>query len=118
MSGDLPIDNLNPNTFFLALTMKTYLGFIYDLQTESGNVGTLLTVDKGNFTITYHNSLFTSYVAATFLKTRDVILAVSTSSSVNIITYPEYSNLTTIDGPFLINSWGTFTDPVLIKSVN
>lgn len=40
----LPIDNLNPNTFFIGLTMKDYLGFIYNLQSENGLMGTLLIV--------------------------------------------------------------------------
>jgi hypothetical protein len=98
--------------------MKDYLGFIYDLQTENGNVGALLIILKTNFTVTYLNSLYASYIAATFASSREVILAVSTYNSVNIIINPENTNVSTISGPQLVNDWTLSTDITLIKSVN
>jgi hypothetical protein len=116
--ASLPIDNLNPSTFFLAFTMNTYLGFIYDLQSENGVMGTLLIVEKTNFTSTYISSLYASYVGAIFVNSRSAILAVSTYNEVNMIINPEGVNVSTISGPFLVNDWAIFTDTELSKSIN
>lgn len=81
-------------------------------------MGSILIVHKTNFTLTDINPLYASYVAAIFLQTREVILAVTTYNSLNIIINPENINVSSITGPILTNNWVTFTDISLTKSVN
>lgn len=76
--GNLQIDNFHRNTFFLAVNMLDYLGFVYDLQSESGLIGTLLIVNKANFSENYMASLYSSYIAAEYIKNQGVIMAIST----------------------------------------
>lgn len=47
--GNLPIDNFFYNTKFISFNLNDYLAFIYDVQSESGYIGTLLIVNKQNF---------------------------------------------------------------------
>lgn len=81
-------------------------------------MGTLLIIDKSNFTITNVNSLYSSYIAANYLVAQDAILAISTFNSANLIINPQNVNVSVIYGPGLVNNWASFTDTVIIKSVN
>lgn len=78
--GNLLIDNFHRNTFFLAVNMQDYLGFVYDLQSESGLIGTLLIVNKANFSENSMTSLYSSYVAVEYLANQGALVAISTSN--------------------------------------
>ena len=76
--GNLLIDNFHSNTFFLAVNMQDYLGFVYDLQSESGLIGTLLIVNKANFSENYMTLLYSSYIAVQYLTNQGALVAIST----------------------------------------
>lgn len=114
--GNLLIDNFHRNTFFLAVNMQDYLGFVYDLQSESGFIGTLLIVNKANFSENYMTSLYSSYLAVDYLTNQGALVAISTYNEANLIINAENSNISIVSGPILANAWATFNDTILIKS--
>lgn len=114
--GNLLIDNFHRNTFFLAVNMQNYLGFVYDLQSESGFIGTLLIVNKANFSENYMTSLYSSYVAVEYLQNQGALVSISSYNEANLIINAENNNISIVSGPILANAWASFNDTILIKS--
>jgi len=74
---DLPIDNFNSDLHFVSLNLHNSIGFMYNLDTESGSTSVLLKLNKDNLTETTSTSLQNGYSDATYLSSYDGLLAIS-----------------------------------------
>lgn len=113
---DLPIDNFNSDLQFKSFNLHNTIGFMYNLDTESGSTSVMLTLSKDNLTEVTSTSLQNGYSDATYLTSYDGLLAISQNNQVNIIMNPEAFDGNTIAGPTLQNDWQSVPDASLIKS--